>query len=86
MTLAEKTKTLDKKIKANKTQYNLYRKAVKISAMSSGNLDKHEHLTGQDLAPKPAAIEQKEFEYSPLGQIFNKEKILEAKIRNKTNK
>ena len=54
--------------------------------MSSGNLDKHEHLTGQDLAPKPAAIEQKEFEYSPLGQIFNKEKILEAKISNKTNK
>ena len=40
--------------------------------MSSDNLDKYEHLTGEDLALKPSNIEQTKFEYSPLGKFFNK--------------
>ena len=56
----------------NETQYNLDRKAVKISAFSSNNLDKQEYLTSEDFGLKPSTIEQTKFEYSPLGKIFNK--------------
>ena len=56
----------------NEAQYDLDRKAVKISALSSNNLDKYEYLTGEDLGLKPSTVEQAKFEYSPLGKIFNK--------------
>ena len=56
----------------NEVQYDLDRKAAKISALSSTNLDKYEYLTGEDLGLKPNTIEQARFEYSPLGKIFNK--------------
>ena len=56
----------------NETQYDLDRKAAKISALSSNNLDKYEYLTGEDLGLKPSSIEQTKFEYSPLGKMFNK--------------
>ena len=55
----------------NEAQYNLDRKAAKISALSSNNLDKYEYLTGEDLSLKPNTIEQAKWEYSPLGNIFN---------------
>ena len=57
----------------NEAQYDLDRKAAKISALSSNNLDKYEYLTGEDLGLKPNTIEQARFEYSPLGKIFNKD-------------
>ena len=57
----------------NEAQYDLDRKAAKIYALSSNNVDKYEYLTGEDLALKPNIIEQTRFEYSPLGKIFNKE-------------
>ena len=53
-------------------EYDLDRKAAKISALSSNNLDKYKYLTGEDLGVKPSTIEQTKFEYSPLGNIFNK--------------
>ena len=56
----------------NEAQYDLDRKAAKISALSSNNLDKYEYLTGEDLSLKPSTIEQTIFEYSPLGKNFNK--------------
>ena len=56
----------------NEAQYDLNRKAAKISALSSNNLDKYEYLTGEDLGLKPSTVEQAKFEYSPLGKIFNK--------------
>ena len=56
----------------NEAQYDLDRKAAKIAALSSNNLDKYEYLTGEDLGLKPSTIEQTKFEYSPLGKIFNK--------------
>ena len=55
----------------NEAQYDLDRKAAKISALSSNNLDKYEYLTGEDLGLKPSTIEQAKFEYSLLGKIFN---------------
>ena len=56
----------------NEAQYNLDRKAAKISTLPSNNLDKHQYLTGEDLGLKPKTIEQIKFKYSPLGKIFNK--------------
>ena len=56
----------------NEAQYDLDRKAAKISALSSNNLDKYEYLTGEDLGLKPNTIEQAKFEYSSLGKTFNK--------------
>ena len=72
MTITDQIKILDRKIMQNETQYDLDRKAAKISALSSNNLDKHEYLTSEDLGLKPSSIEQTKFEYSPLGKMFNK--------------
>ena len=52
MTLTEQVKILDDKIKANKVQYDLDREAAKISALSSGELEKYEYLTDKDLGCK----------------------------------
>ena len=60
------------KIKQNKAQYDLDRKAAKISALSSENLDKYKYLTGEDLDYKPSAVEEAKFEYSPMGRNFNR--------------
>ena len=72
MTITDQIKILDKKILQNEAQYNLDRKAAKISAYSSKNLDKYEYFTGKDLGLKPNTIEQAKFEYFPLGKIVNK--------------
>ena len=72
MTITDQIKTLNKKILQNEAQYDLDRKAAKISSLSSNNLDKYEYLTGEDLGLKPNTIEQARFEYSPLSKIFNK--------------
>ena len=53
-------------------QYDLDKKAAKISALSSNNLEKYEYLTGEDLGLKPSTVEQTKFEYSPLGKVFTK--------------
>ena len=70
MTKFDQIKTLDNKIKANKAQYMLDRKNAEISAKSSGELDKYEYLTGEDLDYKPDALTQVKFEYSPLGKTI----------------
>ena len=56
----------------NEAQDDLDRKAAKIFALSSNNLDKYEYFTGEDLALKSSTVEQARFEYSPLGKVFNK--------------
>ena len=72
MILTEQGKILDDKIKANKAQYDLDREAAKISALSSGKIEKYEYLTGKDLGYKPDLVQKTKFEYSPLGKVFNK--------------
>ena len=51
MTVADQIEILGRKIMQNELQY-LDRKAAKISALSSNNLDKYEYLTGEDLGLK----------------------------------
>ena len=70
MTKFDQIKILDTKIKANKAQYMLDRKNAEISAKSSGELDKYEHLTGEDLGYKPDVLTEAKFEYSPLGKTL----------------
>ena len=72
MTLTEQVKILDDKIRSNKAQYILNREAAKISALSSGELEKYEYLTSEDLGCKPDVIQKAKFEYSPLDKVFNK--------------
>ena len=43
-----------------------------LSALRSGDLNKHEYLINKDLDYKPDSIQKARFEYSPLGQVFNK--------------
>ena len=73
MTITDQIKILDKEIMQNEAQYDLDRKTVKISALSSNKSDKYEYLTGEEFGLKPNTIEQARFEYSPLGKIFNKD-------------
>ena len=71
MTKLDQIKFLDNKILANNAQYDVDRKNAEISALSSGNLDKYEYLTGKDLGYKPDAVTKAKFEYSTLGKVFH---------------
>ena len=79
MTVTDQIKIIDKKIKANQTQYDLDWLAANISALSSGELRKYEYLTVEDLGYRPSVLEQTKSDYSPLGKVFNNDK------NNKTN-
>ena len=79
MTITDQIKILNKEIMQNEAQYDLDRKAIKISALPCNNLDKYEYLSGEDLGLKPSAVEKAKFEYSPLGAV------LSNKGKNKTN-
>ena len=72
MTITDQIKILDRKIMQNQAPYHLDRKAAKISTLSFHNLYKYEYLTGKDLGLKPSAVEQTNFEYSPLGKTFSR--------------
>ena len=76
-------------MKQNESQYDLDRKAVEISTLSSKTLDKFELLTGEDLDLKPSTVAQAKFEYYLLGKIFNKglskddkKEVLLKKLKN----
>ena len=43
--------TIDDKITDEKLQYSINRKASKVSAFSSGKIDKYEYLTGEGILP-----------------------------------
>ena len=58
MALTDELKIPDDKIKANQPQYDLDRKAAKMSALSSKELDKYENLSGEDLGYKPGLVEK----------------------------
>ena len=66
MTITDQIKILDRNIMQNGAQYDLDRKAAKISALSSNNLDKYGYLIGEDLDLKTSTIKHITFEYSPV--------------------
>ena len=62
----------DDKIRDEKLQYDINREAAKISALSSGKIDKYEYLTGEKILPfnERQTIEHAKFAYSPLGRAL----------------
>ena len=73
MTLTDKLKIFDNKIKANQGQYDLGRLAAKISALSSKDiLEKHKYLTSEDLGYRLSVLEKTKFEYFPLVMSLSK--------------
>ena len=67
--------TIEDQIKDEKLQYDINREAAKISALSSGKIDKYEYLTGEEILPsnQRQIIEQAKFTSSPLGKAFEKQ-------------
>ena len=67
--------TIEDQIKDEKLQYDITREAAKISALSSGKLDKYEYLTGEEILPsnQQQIIQQAKFNYSPLGKALEKQ-------------
>ena len=67
--------TIEDQIKDEKLQYDINREAAKISALSSGKLDKYEYLTGEEILPsnQQQIIQQPKFNYSPLGKALEKQ-------------
>ena len=67
-------------IKNEKLRYDINRKAAKISALSSGKIDKYEYLTGEQISNQKQIIELGKCTYSPLGKTFEKQaKTIEDK-------
>ena len=66
---------IDNQIKYEKLQCDVNRETAKISALSSGEFNKYEYLTGEEILPsnKEQIIEQAKFTYSPLGKAFEKQ-------------
>ena len=67
--------TIEDQIKDEILQYDINREAAKISALSSGKLDKYEYLTGEEILPSnpQQIIQQAKFTYSSLGKAFEKQ-------------
>ena len=67
--------TIKDQIRNEKLQHDFNREAAKISALSSGKIDKYEYLTGEEILPsyQQQVIEQAKFTYSPLGKAFEKQ-------------
>ena len=68
--------TTEDQIKDEKLQYDINREAAKISALSSGKIDKYEYLTGEEILPsnQQQIIQQAKFNYSPLGKALEKQR------------
>ena len=67
--------TTDNKIRDEKLQYDINRKAEKISALSSEKFDKYEYLTGEEIPPpdQRRVIGKATFRYPPLGKACEKQ-------------
>ena len=67
--------TIEDQIRDEKLQYDINREAAKISALSSGKIDKYEYFTGDEILPsnQQQIIKQAKFAYSPLGKAFEKQ-------------
>ena len=77
MSISEKIKEINNKIKQNKAQYDLDWQTAKISALSSGNVSKYEFLTDKDVLAEKDLLEKaaalKRFEYSLLAKELKKQ-------------
>ena len=80
--------TIKDQIRDEKLQYDINREAAKISALSSGKIDKYEYLTDEEILPsnQQQIIEQDKFTYSPLRKAFEKQtKTIEDQGKKQTD-
>ena len=58
-----------------KLQYDINRKARKISALISGKINKYKYITGKEILPSDQSriMKQVRFTYSPLGKALEKQ-------------
>ena len=78
--------TTDDKIKDKKLHYKINRAAAKMSAISSGKIDKYEYFMDEEilLSDQSRTIERARFTYSPLRKAFEKQtKTIEEQGKNK---
>ena len=66
---------IDDLIKDERLQYDINTEAAKISALSSGKINKYEYLIGEEilLSNQKQIIEQAKFTYSPLDKAFQEQ-------------
>ena len=66
--------TIEDQIRDEKIQYDTNRETTKISALSSGKINKYEYLTGEEILPsnEQQMTEESKFTYTPLGNAFEK--------------
>ena len=79
--------TIDINIRNERLQYDTKRKAAKISALSSGKIDKNEYLTGEEILPfdQRRNIEQAKFIFFSR-KSFEKTHRSNSRSRKKTNR
>ena len=66
---------INDQIRGGKLQYDINRKAGKISASSSDKIHKYEYLTDEDILPsnQQQILEEARLTYYPLGKAFDKQ-------------
>ena len=65
---------IDCQIRNEKLRYDIDREVAKVTALSSGKINKYEYLTAEEILPsnQEQLIEQAKFTYSSLGKAFEK--------------
>ena len=72
--------TIKDQIRDKKLQYDINRKAAKLSVLSSGKISKYEYLTGKEQIIQEQIIEKSKFYNSSLAKAFEKQiKTIEDK-------
>ena len=80
--------TIDKKIRDEKLQHDINKKAAKISKLPACKIDIYEYLRDEGILPSDHSqiIEQTEFTYNPLWKAFEKQtKTIEDQGDKQTN-
>ena len=79
--------TIEDQIRDEKLQCDINGEAAKVSALSSGKIDKYEYLTGKETLPsnQQQILEQAKFTCSPLGKSFEKQTEEQVKARKDLN-
>ena len=80
--------TIEDQIKDEKLRNDINREAAKISALSSGKIDKYKYFTGEEILPsnQQQITEQAKFTYFPLGKVFEKQtKTIEDQGKKQDN-
>ena len=73
--------TIEDQTKDEKLKYDINREAAKILALSSGEIDKYEYLTSEEIVQQ--ITEQAKFTYSPSENAFEKQlKTIEDQGQN----